>query len=140
MYPCSFILSIFAASGTPSRRTIIASDSIKVLIYSFNPEHIDRLHIRAAEEGCPLFLSRLGDFPAISEDVYIWEGHMHGHGTEFSPFAVKIPGISRAMAPMAGAGPFPVHAGNPYLRSSRHQSSTSRHFSTGIPLKLSFAS
>lgn len=91
-----------------------------LFIDSFDFEYIDGFYIRAAENGCPFFLSRLGNLSAVPQDIYVWKCHMHDHGADFSSVLIKIPGISRTVSPVAGAFSQSVNTGNLDFRSSSH--------------------
>ena len=69
------------------------------LFFYFQFKYIDNIRIRAAEPKIAGFTLR--QLTAIAHYVYIRKGHVHDHGTYFSPFGIKIKAVTYFMTSVA---------------------------------------
>src|SRR5699024_11931787 len=79
-------------------------------VFHLDFEHVDGIHIGAAEGGGALRLA--GDGAAVAEDIHIGEGHVHGHGAQLPPLGVEVVAVPHLVAPVAAALAQAVAEGN----------------------------
>ena len=71
-------------------------------LLNVQPEHIDHIHIRAAEAD--LAVAGSGRCAAVAENIDVRKGNMHCHGAELATVGFVVEGISDLMTTMTAAG------------------------------------
>ena len=83
---------------TPLRRNC---EVYSRFLLNIQTEHIDHIHIRAAEAD--LAVAGSGRCAAVAENIDVRKSNMHGHGAELATVGVVVEGISDLVTTVATA-------------------------------------
>ena len=79
-------------------------------LLNVQPEHIDHIHIRAAEVN--FAVAGCGRCAAIAEDIDVRKGNVHRHGAESATLGIVVKGISYFVTTVASMFSNPIYQGN----------------------------